>query len=314
VSGVYFIAFEFVPGPTVDQLWHQCKAHVGFMPIPVVLNIACQLCDALEHAHTIRNESGNHLGIVHRDVSPQNLILSNTGFVKLIDFGLAKAKHSSVHSQAGIIKGKLSYVAPEYLAGSLDARCDLWALGILLHELLTGRRLFDAGDGFATLDRVRSMPVPPPSWHNPEVNAELDQIVLKALQRAPDHRWQTAAEIRAALVAYGKTRQELNRQQLVHWVEWAFAQRQRLREDSAVSKLHELIKSGVVEEVDEASLEILLPATSAAMMERRRESVLSMPVVGADMLRRRGAATIWMWLAVAAAAILATIVLLVLRH
>jgi serine/threonine protein kinase len=313
VSGVYFIAFEFVPGPTVDQLWHQCKAHVGFMPVPVVMNIASQLCDALEHAHTIRNESGMHLAVVHRDVSPQNLILSNTGFVKLIDFGLAKAKHSSVQSQAGIIKGKLSYVAPEYLAGRLDARCDLWAVGILLHELLTGRRLFDAGDGFATLDRVRSMQIPPPSWHNPEVTSELDQIVLKALQRDPDHRWQTAAEIRAALAKYGTTRQELTRQQLVHWVEWAFAQKQPLREDSGVSKLHELIESGVVEEVDEASLEIKLPATSAAMLERRRESVLSMPAVGAAMLHRRGAPPMWVWLAVGVVAILAVVVLLMVR-
>ena len=117
-----------------------------------MLEIGIQLCDALHHAHNLCDEQGLPLGIVHRDVSPQNLIVSTAGFVKLIDFGLAKAKQSSVESQAGVIKGKLHYVAPEYLEGKLDVRCDLWALGVVLHELLTGKRLFEAPDDFEMLD------------------------------------------------------------------------------------------------------------------------------------------------------------------
>src|SRR5689334_6275106 len=112
IGGTYFIAFEFVQGPTVHQLMQQCDEHVGYIPIPIVLEIIMQLCDALNHAHGLTDENGLSLGLVHRDVSPQNLIVSTAGFVKLIDFGLAKAKFSSVESVSGIIKGKLSYVAP----------------------------------------------------------------------------------------------------------------------------------------------------------------------------------------------------------
>jgi len=300
ISGTYFIAFEFVPGPTVQQLVRQCDAHVGPIPIPVVLDLACQACDALDHAHDLCDEEGQPLGIVHRDVSPQNLIVSNAGFVKLIDFGLAKAKHSSVQSQAGIIKGKLNYVAPEYIAGALDARCDLWAIGVVLHELLSGRRLFDANDNFTTLDRVRNMPIPPPSQFNPEVAPVLDDIVLTALQRDPKKRWQKAAVMRTALENHARrlAPQPISKSQLVAWVEWAFAQKQKLREDSGISALHDILESEQIHTVDEfedaATAFIKLPASSAAMLERRRESSLLLPV-GEAMLKRRRQARVWPW-------------------
>src|SRR6187551_273667 len=181
IKGTYYIAFEFVQGPTVQQLARHCDAQVGYIPIPIVLEIGIQLCDALHHAHNLCDEDGLPLGIVHRDVTPQNLIVSTTGAVKLIDFGLAKAKQSSFESQSGIIKGKLSYVAPEYLDGRLDVRCDLWAVGVLLHELLTGNRLFGSEDELATLDRVRNMAIPPASRFRAEVASELDDILFKAL-------------------------------------------------------------------------------------------------------------------------------------
>ena len=292
IRGSYFIAFEFVPGPTVQQLYKQCIDHVGPIPVRVVLEIACQLCDALDHAHNLRDEAGQPLGIVHRDISPSNLIVSNTGLVKLIDFGLAKTKQSSVQSQAGVIKGKLNYVAPEYLRGKLDARCDLWALGVVLHELLTGRRLFDAPDDFVTLERVWLMAIPPPSRSNAEVAPELDEIVLKALDRDPAHRWQSAAAMRNALVQHAKTR-SLTKQQLVAWTEWAFSQKQKLREDSGVSALHEIIESREIEEIRD------LPASAEAMVERRRESVAMMPPVGAAMLHRRAASS-WLWICLVA--------------
>ena len=293
LKGVYFIAFEFVPGPTLLQLHERCAEYVGRMPVMVVLEIAYQLCDALDHAHNLKNELGLPLGIVHRDVSPQNVIVSTTGQVKLIDFGLAKTKQQSVHSQAGMIKGKLNYVAPEYLAGKLDARCDLWALGVVMYELLAGKRLFDAPEQADILERVRSMPIPAPSQSNPEVPREVDEIVLKALTRDPEKRWQRAGDMRDAIgqVAAGR----LTQKQFVSWVEWVFAQNEPMRrEDSGVSALHEIM-SQEVEVVGD------LPALSEAMMARRRASVARMPPLGTAMLQRHRSRG-WLWLGLVAVA------------
>jgi len=289
LRGTYFIAFEFVPGPTLLQLQEHCREYVGQIPTMITLEVAYQLLDALDHAHNLRNELDLPLGIVHRDVSPSNVILSNTGQVKLIDFGLAKTKQNSVQSQAGMIKGKLNYVAPEYLDGKLDPRCDLWALGVVMYELLTGGRLFDAPEQGAILDRVRTLPIPPPSRANPEVPRAVDQIVLKALERDPAKRWQRASDMRDAIgvVAAGR----LTPQQFVSWVEWVFTQKQPLRrEDSGVSVLHEIIQSKPVVALGE------LPAISEAMMERRRDSIANMPALGQAMLQRRKSRR-WSWIA-----------------
>jgi eukaryotic-like serine/threonine-protein kinase len=290
LRGIYFIAFEFVPGPTLLQLQEHCSAYVGRIPTMVVLEIAYQLCDALEHAHNLRNELGLPLGIVHRDVSPSNIIVSSTGQVKLIDFGLAKTKQSSMQSQAGVIKGKLNYVAPEYLSGQLDARCDLWALGVVMYELLTGRRLFDAPEQGTILDNVRSLPIPLPSHANPEVPREVDEIVLTALARRPEKRWQRAGDMRDAIGVAAAGR--LTQRQFVSWVEWAFTQKQPLRrEDSGVSALYEIVQSKELELVGE------LPAISEAMMERRRESVAMMPSLDTAMIQRRTPRH-WAWIAI----------------
>ena len=297
IQGTYFIAFEYVEGPTVDQLSRHCYANVGYIPIPIILEIAMQLCDALNHAHNLCDEENLPLGIVHRDISPQNLIVSTVGFVKLIDFGLAKAKQSSAESHSGIIKGKLHFVAPEYLEGQLDVRCDLWAVGVLLHEMLSGRNLFDAPDHFKMVDLVRSMPIPPPSRFRAEVPTELDDIVFKALERKPAKRWQTAVAMRAALAAAAKEYAPVTKSQLVAWVEWAFAQKFKVREDSGLAALSQIISAPIelIEERADPTLpSVQLPALSAAVEERRRESLAAMPI-GEAMLRARRAPW-WQWL------------------
>ena len=270
VEGTYFIAMEFVSGPTLAQLTRQCNATVGMIPIPIILNILCQICDALDHAHNCTDESGQPLHIVHRDVSPPNLIISNSGMVKLIDFGLAKAM-TSRQTQAGVIKGKFSYVAPEYLKGKLDARADLWALGVVAHELLTGERLFDANDDFKTLDRVRDMTILPPSQRNAEVPHDLDDIVLTALERDPARRWQSAGAMRNALDGVAKQLGRITNQVVLEWVEWAFEQRPGARDQSGVSQLIAMLEQPSKPTVRaKAKTPLALPRVGAAMLTRRK--------------------------------------------
>jgi len=226
VFGTYFIAMEYVRGPTLKELVEQCSKTTGSVPQPITLNLAAQLCDALDHAHNRCDEQGKPLGIIHRDVTPANIIISDTGTLKLIDFGLAKAKNTTEQTAVGVIKGKFGYVAPEYTQGKLDHRADLWAVGIIMYELLTSRRLFDGADAFETMMRVREMPIPRPSLANPKVLPALDEIVMTALERDPARRWGSAAamrdRIRAVIAQPGNAIDEAG---VIDWVNWVFEQK-----------------------------------------------------------------------------------------
>ncbi|MEO6774095.1 MAG: serine/threonine-protein kinase [Kofleriaceae bacterium] len=237
-DGTYFIAMELVPGPTLRQVVRQCERAAGAMPIVHVLEILIQVCDALDYAHNLVDDHGVALGIVHRDVTPANIIVSSSGVVKLIDFGLAKVNASRA-TKAGIIKGKLSYMAPEYTLGRLDHRADLFAVGVIAHELLTGKRLFDHPNEYEIITMLREMPIQPPSRWNPSVTLALDDIVMTALSRDPGLRWQSAGAMRAALVNLAREVQMApGREGLAKWTEWAFTQ--AVRKD--VSGLSEVIQ------------------------------------------------------------------------
>jgi eukaryotic-like serine/threonine-protein kinase len=244
VDDTYFIAMELVAGPTLGQLVRQCQTTIGVIPFPVSMNILMQVCDALDYAHNLRDESGTPLGIIHRDVSPPNIIVSNTGLVKLIDFGLAKAKTAVQKTQVGTLKGKLRYIAPEYLSGKLDRRADIWAVGAIAYEMLTAQQLFDGEDDVDVLARVRRMEIPPPSRINPDVPPELDAVVLRALQRDPQRRYQAAGAMKVDLLNVAAVLQTIvTNNQLKEWAEWAFSQ-EPPDEHSELSRLIDVLTFG----------------------------------------------------------------------
>ena len=187
-------------GPTLGQIIRRCIEIERKIPIRITLHMLVQMCDALDYAHNLRDADDVPLDIVHRDVSPANVIVSNTGVVKLVDFGIAKAmSRARNHTKVGFVKGKVGYIAPEYQKGKLDARADLFAVGVIAHELLASKKLFQVDNDLESLRRVRELEVHPPSRSTPEVPGDLDDIVLLALRRDPDERWQTAAALRVAL-------------------------------------------------------------------------------------------------------------------
>jgi serine/threonine protein kinase len=238
VGETYFIAMELVPGRNLREVLKHCAGVVGHMPLPIVMNIINQICDALDYAHDLCDDTGQPLGIIHRDVSPANIICSEGGVVKLIDFGIAKASARGMNTQSGTIKGKFGYMAPEYLMGSIDARADLFALGVIAHELLSNRPLFQGKDDMDTLYRVKDMPILPPSRFNSKVPPELDSIIMTALARDPEQRWQRANALHTAVATESKRLGLLaQNSQVVEWIEWAFQQRkgQIVEDDPVIS-------------------------------------------------------------------------------
>lgn len=223
VGDIYFIAMELIEGRNLREVLRACGAIGKLMPVPVALNIINQICDALDYAHNLTDDSGQRLGIIHRDVSPSNIIVAEGGVVKLIDFGIAKASAAGMQTMSGLIKGKFGYMAPEYIAGSIDARADLFAVGVIAHELLTNRSLFTSKDDMDTLQRVQKMTIEPPSRKNPNVPHEIDEIIMTALERNPDARWQHATALRNAMTTVTKRLGlSISNQQLAEWLDRTF--------------------------------------------------------------------------------------------
>ena len=195
----YFLAMEYIQGNTLLQILRWMRV-VGPPPMEVALSLLLDLCEALDYAHSLRSQQGEPLGIVHRDLSPSNLIVEETGHLKVIDFGIAKAASGELRTQSGLVKGKHGYMSPEALrARGVDSRSDLFSVGVIAHELLTGRRLFRVRDDYQTLQRIMRGAMEPPSTFNPQCPPQVDELVLKALARNKNERWQSAGELRDAV-------------------------------------------------------------------------------------------------------------------
>jgi serine/threonine-protein kinase len=193
------VVMEYVSGETLSQLLRQTPEEEGVAPA-IIGSVIVDTLYGLHAAHEAVGEDGTPLNMVHRDVSPQNVIVGVDGTARVLDFGVAKAAMRSHATKEGEIKGKIAYMAPEQLkAKPLDRRADIFAAGIVLWEALAGRRLFRADDLGATVDRVLHGEITPPSAFNPRVSGELDAVVLRALERDPALRYPTAREFARAV-------------------------------------------------------------------------------------------------------------------
>jgi serine/threonine protein kinase len=203
-NGQLYTAMEYIHGANLKQYLDRLKEKKVVFPVEISCYIISQVCLGLHYAHTFTDKLTNKpYNIVHRDISPHNIMLTYDGAVKVIDFGIAKANTNSEATQAGTIKGKLSYLAPEYLDGlDLDARYDEFAVGITLWEMLCSRKLFQANNDLAVLKQIQACKVIPPSEINPSVPKELDAIVMKALSKDRAHRYDNLDQLNRALVRF----------------------------------------------------------------------------------------------------------------
>ena len=200
VDGQYFIAMEYVSGLSIAQIGKLATQRLGEVPQNIACGILLQACAGLHHAHETKLSDSDELGIIHRDVSPQNLLLTYEGFVKVVDFGIAKAEGRETRTQAGMVKGKFSYMSPEQCTGQkIDRRTDIFALGVILFELCTSRRLFKRATPIETYEAIQKGDIPDPCSVSPAVPRQVADVILKALARNKDERYPTAEAMQEAL-------------------------------------------------------------------------------------------------------------------
>jgi serine/threonine-protein kinase len=207
IQDSYFLVMEYVTGEPLSEVVHalskrqrDLSSRAGRLPL-LAARIFARLSEGLHAVHETRDERGRPLNIVHRDVTPQNLFVLYDGTVRLMDFGIAHSEAALHRTEAGIVMGKVGYLAPEQLTqhGPADRRWDLWAMGVVLWEVLTGRRLFTGKSLGSAPREIAEMPIPAPSTYNCDVSPALDTVVMRALQRDPKKRYQTARELGLAL-------------------------------------------------------------------------------------------------------------------
>ena len=192
----YFFTMEYVHGVTVREILHAAFERDKPVPLAVALTIIVGSAAALQHAHDRVGVDGKPLAIVHRDVSPSNLMVSFEGHTKIVDFGVAKAADRMTETQSGTVKGKMGYMAPEQCQGlGVDRRCDLFCLGIVMWELLVGQRLYKRATDFESMMAIVNEPTPEPSSVRAEVPTVLDAIVCKLLAKQMDRRYPSADQL-----------------------------------------------------------------------------------------------------------------------
>ncbi|HEX4404468.1 MAG TPA: protein kinase [Polyangia bacterium] len=245
VEDSYFIALEYVPGKDLRSIFDRLRGKGEVMTIQQACHVIMQVCEGLDYAHNKRDAQGRELHLVHRDISPQNVLIGYDGEVKLIDFGIAKAAGKASKTQAGILKGKFGYMSPEQVRGlPIDRRSDIFSVGIVLYELLTNERLFVGESDFSTLEKVRNVEIMPPSSYNKKIPSELERIVLKVLAKDPEDRYSNAIDLHDDLQSFlHKIGEFYSRKDLSAWMKKMFAV--EIEEDQAkLEQYRQLVAPG----------------------------------------------------------------------
>ncbi len=271
VESSYYIALEHIHGRDLRAIYDRCREQGDPMPIAQAAFVIMKVCEGLDYAHNKRDQSGRNLDLVHRDVSPQNVLVSFEGEVKIIDFGIAKAAGKNAKTQAGILKGKFGYMSPEQVRGlPIDRRTDIFSCGIVLYELLTGERLFVGESDFSTLEKVRNVEILPPSTYNRKIPDELERIVLKALAKDVEDRYQNAIDLHDDLQAFVYTAGEFySRKDLAAWMKDTFSK--EIEEETAKLEAYRQMRP---QEMRPPAAKRSLPPPNAP-----RRSTLAMPSV-----------------------------------
>lgn len=270
-KGVYYLAMEYLLGEPLGRIIRAVanrknKDEVQRLPW-YVARVLADACEGLHAAHELRDAEGNHLRVVHRDVSPENILVTYDGAVKLLDFGVAKAAQRIHETKVSKIKGKFAYVSPEQVRNEdLDRRTDLWGIGVCLWESLTLRRLFRRDSDAATLLAVVNDEIPPPSMLRGWVPPELDEIVLRALEREPERRYPSARamglELRTFLTQSGAT---LGIAEIGEWMESLFPTEKEKRVERVRQARQGKISNSLIPVVEESNSDGTMPSVSMAV-------------------------------------------------
>jgi serine/threonine-protein kinase len=225
----YYIAMEYVHGRDLRTIMRRAREKGLRMPLDLSLRVVSQVCAALEYAHRKKDDRGRPMEIVHRDVSPQNILISFEGEVKLVDFGIAKAATKASNTDRGALRGKLLYMSPEQAWGrTIDRRSDVFSLGIVLYEMVTETKPFiGAGTELTILELVRQCVITPAREVNPRVPEALDRVIMKALAREPAERYQDAGQMQRGLERFLRERPPVTARDLARFLELLFDRGER---------------------------------------------------------------------------------------
>lgn len=263
----FFIAMEYVAGRDLRAILERYRRRREIMPTAQAVFIASRMCDGLDYAHRKKDARGRDLHIIHRDVSPQNILVSYDGEVKIIDFGIAKAANRSQKTQAGILKGKFGYMSPEQVRGlPIDRRSDVFAVGVILYEMLTGEKLFMGESDFSTLEKVRNADVPSPRQFNPNIPLGLEKVVLRALSREPEDRYQWASDLQEDLMRFLLAGETIySAKHLSSFMKEAFAEdlmreAEKMERFATIERPEQIESSGITASLEKAKRRLTAPS------------------------------------------------------